>query len=169
MHASTELNSLRWKFSWVSSQQIKVKKIGSTDLTLVNNFDFYTLLGMVKKRILHCGIWSTGFSEDFPKKMEIRKMAVKLTFSYQYIINHRRTMQIFLAHIEWICCIQEYFLRGSISHHKWISFLLNFLPSLMNFINVSLPLANRHLSALKCRWSHLRLWYSHSGFWGYNQ
>ena len=40
------------------------------------------------------------FSEDFPENMEMRKMSLKLTFSYQYIMNHKRTMQIHLAHIE---------------------------------------------------------------------
>lgn len=57
-------------------------------------------------------------------------------------MNHKRTVQIHLAHIEWICCIQECFLRDSISHYKWINFLFNFFPTLMNFISVNTLLAN---------------------------
>lgn len=111
--------------------------------------------------MLHCGEWERGFSEDLPKNMEMSKLALKLTFSYQYIINHRRTMQIHLAHIEWICCTQECFLRGSIYHYKWINFLFSpvwWILSLWVYpwqIDISQP------------WNtdgqQPRLWYSHSG------
>lgn len=127
---------------WLNVLTIDIgSKIGTIDPTLVNNIWFFSPFGEVKKEDIT--LWRKGFGEDFPKNMEMRKMSLKLIFSYQYIMNHKRTMQIHLAHIEWICCIQECFLRGSISHYKWINFLFNFLPSLMNFISTSLPLTNK--------------------------
>ena len=59
---------------------------------------FFLPLGRWRKRISHYGKWGSSFSEDFPKNMEMRKMSLKLTFSYQYIMNHKRTMQI-ISHI----------------------------------------------------------------------
>lgn len=124
-------------------------KIGTIDLIFVNKIWLPPSLERGKRGyhiIENEGAASVKISQ------RMRMMTLKLTFSYQYIMNHRRIMQIHLAHIEWICCIQEYFLRGSISHYTRINFLFifssNFI-SVMNFISASLPLTNRWLSSWK--------------------
>lgn len=48
-------------------------------------FILFSLLGGGEKGYHIMGNEGRGFSEDFPKNMEMRKMSLKLTFSYQYI------------------------------------------------------------------------------------